>query len=66
MPDQDASPSPQRSSVGVHFKCCNIYSQIYVNHDATAFSGHCPRCACPIEIPIVKEGGSSSKFFTGS
>lgn len=66
MTDQDASPNPQRPSVGVHFKCCNVYSKIYMNHMATAYSGHCPKCACPVEIPIVKEGGSSSKFFSGS
>jgi len=66
MPDQNASHRTERPSVGVHFKCCNVYSKIYANHASTAYTGHCPRCAALIEIPIVKEGGSSSQFFSGS
>ncbi len=66
MADQDASHGPQRHSVGVHFKCCNVYSKIYLNHAGTAYAGHCPICAAAIEIPIVNQGGSSSKFFSGS
>ncbi|QDT97389.1 hypothetical protein [Gimesia aquarii] len=66
MTEERDSHAPQRSHVGVHFKCCNVYSHIYMNHDKTAYAGHCPKCASRIEIPIVKEGGSSDKFFTGS
>jgi len=66
MANQDASHGSRRPSVGVHFKCCNVYTQVYLNHTGTAYAGHCPRCACPIEIPVVKEGGSSSRFFSGS
>jgi hypothetical protein len=50
----------------VHFKCCNVYVNIYQNHAGTAYAGHCPRCTARIEIPIVKQGGSASRFFTGS
>lgn len=66
MADNGASNAPQRSFVGVHFQCCNVYSHIYINHDKTAYAGHCPKCASRIEIPITKEGGSSNRFFTGS
>jgi hypothetical protein len=66
MSDQNVSHRPERPSVGVHSKCCNVYSKIYANHALSAYSGHCPRCATLIEIPIVNEGGSSSQFFSGS
>ena len=49
--------------VGMHFKCCHVYSRIYINAKRTAFSGHCPKCAKPVEIKISKDG-SSSPFFT--
>lgn len=49
--------------LGVHFACCDAYSRIYINHDRTAYAGHCPRCAKRIQIPIGP-GGSDSRFFT--
>lgn len=66
MADASASHPPQQPYVGVQFKCCNVYSHVYINHDHTAYSGHCPRCASRVEIPIVAEGGSSGIFFTNS
>ncbi len=66
MTDQSPTPHQPRPTVGVHFKCCNVYVNIYQNHTGTAYAGHCPRCTARIEIPIVKQGGSASRFFTGS
>ncbi len=66
MASPDTSHRSPRPSVGVHFKCCNVYSQVYLDHSGAVFAGHCPRCAAAIEIPVVKEGGSSSRFFSGS
>ncbi len=49
--------------IGMHFKCCHVYSRIYVNATQTAFKGHCPKCAAPVEIKISKDG-TSTPFFT--
>ncbi|QDV16104.1 hypothetical protein Pan153_07250 [Gimesia panareensis] len=66
MTDAESRQPAPRPSVGVLFKCCQVYSRIYANHDLTAYAGHCPRCAARIEVPISKEGGSTSRFISGS
>jgi ssDNA-binding Zn-finger/Zn-ribbon topoisomerase 1 len=48
--------------VGVIFKCCNVYSRIYINAKGTAFIGKCPKCGAKLEAKISKEG-SSHRFF---
>jgi len=49
--------------LGVNFACCDVYSRIYINHDQSAYVGHCPRCAKRIEIRVGGDG-SDSRFFT--
>jgi hypothetical protein len=44
------------------FRCCNIYSRIYINHDRTAFHGHCPGCCRPVRL-VITPGGSDCRFF---
>ena len=53
----------KRPFIGIHFKCCHVYSRIYVNKQMTAFVGHCPKCAKRVEVKISKDG-TSSPFFT--
>lgn len=48
--------------VGVIFKCCRIYSRIYLNRAGTAFVGWCPRCGAKMELKISPHG-SKSRFF---
>ena len=64
-PPQPA-PDAERPFVGVHLKCCNVYVRLYASADRTAFVGWCPRCAAPVRIAIVPEGGSRSRFFEAS
>ena len=48
--------------IGVVFKCCRIYSRIYLNKSGTAFVGWCPKCAAKMEV-VVSPYGSKSRFF---
>ncbi|MDF1544147.1 MAG: hypothetical protein P1R58_03475 [bacterium] len=52
----------KRPFIGMTFKCCNIYSRIYLNKKRTAFVGWCPRCAAKTEVK-VSPSGSRSRFF---
>jgi hypothetical protein len=52
----------KREYVGVTFKCCRVYSRIYINKERTAYVGWCPKCAAKMEVRIEKSG-SHSKFF---
>lgn len=54
----------KRPFVGVTFKCCNVYSRIYLNREGTAYEGVCPRCyRKKVVVEIVKEGGTKERFF---
>jgi len=66
MTAQQSTPGESRPFVGIHLKCCNTYVRAYANHDRSAYVGWCPRCAAAVRIPIVKEGGSNSRFFEAS
>jgi hypothetical protein len=52
----------ERPFLGVVFKCCKVYSRIYLNKQRTAYVGWCPRCAKPIRITI-SPNGTDSRFF---
>lgn len=54
---------PERPFIGVHMKCCNTYVRAYLNATKDAYTGRCPRCAIQVRIDVVKEGGSSGRFF---
>ena len=53
----------KRPFVGVHFKCCNVYSRIYLNKDGTAYEGMCPRCYRKKVELKVSPTGSKSRFY---
>lgn len=58
----EEQPEQKRPFIGIHFKCCNVYSRIYLNREQTAFVGWCPRCAAKAEVK-VSPTGSKTKFF---
>jgi hypothetical protein len=63
-PADPGSASPQGCRfVGIHFACCDVYSRVYVNRDATAYEGRCPRCLRRVELKIGPDG-TSARFFT--
>ena len=66
LAEDKSGPGTQRPFVGIHLKCCNTYIRAYAIRDGSAFVGWCPRCAAQVRIPIVKQGGSTSRFFEAS
>lgn len=66
--DGNAVPGPAtgRPFIGVHMKCCSTYTRANLNAAGDAFVGWCPRCAAPVRINVVEEGGSTSRFFEAS
>jgi hypothetical protein len=61
-PQSSLKSSEKRKFLGIHFKCCNVYSRIYVNKEGIAYEGSCPKCFKKVVIPIG-ENGCSSRFF---
>ncbi len=54
----------KKSFIGVTFKCCNVYSRIYLNKDGTAYEGICPRCYKKrVVATVVEKGGTTERFF---
>ncbi|MEW6049469.1 MAG: hypothetical protein AB1644_00140 [Candidatus Zixiibacteriota bacterium] len=49
--------------VGMHFRCCGVYSRIYLNAAGTAFVGWCPKCARKAEVRVTPTG-SDTRFFS--
>jgi len=66
MTENQDQPHKPKPFLGVHLKCCNVYIRLHQNHSADAFVGFCPKCAIQVRVPIVAEGGSSSRFFSAS
>ncbi|MCD6162515.1 MAG: hypothetical protein J7K40_08905 [candidate division Zixibacteria bacterium] len=52
----------RRPYIGVVFKCCNVYSRIYLSKNKTSFVGWCPKCGGKMVVEISPHG-SKSKFF---
>jgi hypothetical protein len=51
-----------RPFLGVHFKCCNVYTRIYKNKEGTAYAGSCPKCGRPVRA-LVGAQGTDARFF---
>lgn len=57
------SARKRRPFIGMWFRCCNVYTRIYLNTTKTAYAGHCPKCGAKVEIKAAP-GGSRSRFWT--
>ena len=62
----DSSPQPNaKPFLGLHLRCCNVYTRIYMTAQKDAYAGWCPRCAQPVRVEITNDGsGSSSRMFS--
>ena len=66
MADKSSASGQAKPFVGVHMKCCNLYTRAYLNASGEAFVGWCARCGKQVRINVVEEGGSSDRFFEAS
>ena len=70
---REGAPGSDRKSVGqigrpwlaVRWRCCEVYSRVYRNPEATAYEGRCPTCGRPLSIK-VGPGGTDCRFFDAS
>ncbi len=46
----------------MYFKCCHVYTRLYLNRTGKAFTGHCPKCTRKAEV-IVSTSGSKDTIF---
>ena len=54
----------KKTFISVTFKCCNVYSRVYINKDGTAYEGICPRCyRKKVVVNVVEKGGTKARFF---
>jgi hypothetical protein len=51
-----------REFVGIHFKCCNVYSRVYKSRTGDKYVGFCPRCGGKVQL-IVGPDGIDDRFF---
>ena len=59
----DKSQRTKRPFIGMHFKCCNVYTRIYLNKKGDAFVGWCPKCTAKAMVKVAKDG-SPDRFFS--
>ena len=52
----------KRRWIGVRFECCSVYSRVYINKEATAYEGRCPKCGRKVEVRIDPHG-TDARFF---
>ncbi|MFA6242612.1 MAG: hypothetical protein WC655_16865 [Candidatus Hydrogenedentales bacterium] len=62
MAKPDSNAKRERKFIGIHFKCCNVYARVYLNHAGTAYAGHCPKCAAALTVKAAP-GGSKRRFW---
>lgn len=58
----DAKLKKRRPFLSMHFRCCNIYTRIYINKKGTAFVGWCPKCTRRATVRVSPDG-SDARFF---
>ena len=52
----------KRPHIGIFWKCCKVYSRIYLNNKKTAYVGWCPKCARKI-VARISPDGIDARFF---
>jgi hypothetical protein len=62
----DSSDNPRKRRgkpfIGMLFKCCHVYSRLYLNPDGTAYAGLCPKCGARVRVRVGADG-TDERFF---
>jgi hypothetical protein len=53
----------KRNFVGIHFKCCNVYTRVYKAKEGDRYVGFCPKCGRKVKL-MVGSDGIDDRFFT--
>ncbi len=62
--DPAGEKAERRPHLGIHFRCCHVYSYIYKNKDGSAYVGRCPRCGKVLKVKVSEDGtGSGQRVF---
>ncbi|MCC8181157.1 MAG: hypothetical protein LIP23_09650 [Planctomycetes bacterium] len=57
----------RRERLGIHFRCCHVYGNVFKNKAGTAYVGWCPKCMKKLEVKISKDGnGTDQRIFQTS
>jgi len=48
--------------LGVLFRCCSVYSRLYMHRDGRAYNGRCPKCMHPVRVAIDAANGVETRF----
>lgn len=60
------TPKP-RERLGIHFRCCHVYANIFKNKEGTAYVGWCPKCKKKLEVKVSTDGsGTGQRIFQTS
>lgn len=67
LPSGEAKKASQgglqgRPWLAVRWHCCQVYSRIYRNAEATHYRGRCPKCGREVQAK-VGAGGTDQRFF---